>query len=374
MLFWCLKPKVPKKMKAKEPVTLRKRLMPSGRTSLYLDIKSNGTRRYEYLKLYLEPGNSSEIKTRNKQTLTYAEAIRAQRLLEVRNQRFGLEPTQTPDALFFPIFDKLNKANGTGTQYVKGTTRNHILEFAGEDLTFREITPRWVERFESYLTNKGLQSSSISTYMQVLNTIINYAIKEGILLKNPILGVVKFHRSESERSFLTLEELQQLAATPIKPRHDRIRRAFLFSCLTGLRVSDITAITWSQVSKVGEMTRITFKQKKTKGLQYLDINEQAAELMGKEGKASDYIFRISSLNYTNMLLRKWAASAGIQKHISFHSGRHTFAVLMLDIGTDIYTVQKLLGHTNIATTQIYAKVLDKNKQEAVSKIPDIFGK
>ena len=361
-------------MKAKEPVTLRKRLMPSGRTSLYLDIKSNGTRRYEYLKLYLEPGNSSEIKTRNKQTLTYAEAIRAQRLLEVRNQRFGLEPTQTPDALFFPIFDKLNKANGTGTQYVKGTTRNHILEFAGEDLTFREITPRWVERFESYLTNKGLQSSSISTYMQVLNTIINYAIKEGILLKNPILGVVKFHRSESERSFLTLEELQQLAATPIKPRHDRIRRAFLFSCLTGLRVSDITAITWSQVSKVGEMTRITFKQKKTKGLQYLDINEQAAELMGKEGKASDYIFRISSLNYTNMLLRKWAASAGIQKHISFHSGRHTFAVLMLDIGTDIYTVQKLLGHTNIATTQIYVKVLDKNKQEAVSKIPDIFGK
>lgn len=94
--------------------------------------------------------------------------------------------------------------------------------------------------------------------------------------------------------------------------------------------------------------------------------------MGEAGKASEHIFYISSLNYANMLLRKWVASAGIDKYISFHSGRHTFAVMMLDLGADIYTVQKLLGHRNINTTQIYAKILDKNKQEAVQRIPKIM--
>ncbi|MBQ2395254.1 MAG: integrase catalytic domain-containing protein, partial [Alistipes sp.] len=162
------------------------------------------------------------------------------------------------------------------------------------------------------------------------------------------------------------------ASTPIKPRHEEVRKAFLFSCLTGLRVSDIVAITWGQVSKVGTMTRITFKQKKTQGLQYLDINEQAAELMGEQRSATEHIFHLHSLNLTNTQLRKWVQSAGISKHISFHSGRHTFAVMMLDLGADIYTVQKLLGHRNINTTQIYAKILDKNKQEAVQRIPKIM--
>ena len=371
VLFWCLKPKQAT-MKTKELVKLRQRVMPSGRTSLYLDYTINGKRNYEYLKLYLEKGNTAEIRSHNAQTLRYAEAIRAQRLLEVRNMRFGLEPTQSPDTLFFPIFDGLNKNVDTGTRYTKNTTRTHLLNFSHENLTFREINHRWVEKFERYLQQGGLQKSSISTYMGNLNTVLNFAVKAGIILKNPMAHVVKFHRAESVRSFLTLEELQQLAATPIKLRHDQIRRAFLFSCLTGLRVSDIKALTWGDVSKIGNITRITFKQKKTQSLQYLDINEQAVELMGEVGKASEHIFYISSLNYANMLLRKWVASAGIDKYISFHSGRHTFAVMMLDLGADIYTVQKLLGHRNINTTQIYAKILDKNKQEAVQRIPKIM--
>ena len=86
-----------------------------------------------------------------------------------------------------------------------------------------------------------------------------------------------------------------------------------------------------------------------------------------------YIFPdIHSPSCTNETIKRWVLRAGIHKDITFHCGRHTFAVMMLDLGTDIYTVSKLLGHRELSTTQIYAKVLDKNKQAAVAKIPDIF--
>lgn len=343
--------------------------MPSGRTSLYLDYTINGKRHYEYLKLYIEKGNSAEVRAHNNQTWRYAEAIRSQRLLEVRDARFGLESSQSPDTLFFPIFDALNKRTGTSTQLIRNAVRKHLLEFTTEDLTFRDITPRWADQFERHLLNKGMQRSSVSTYLCAVSRVVNYAIKEGIITKDPMAHIKKTVRQESVRCFLTLEELQKLATTPTK--FTELRRAFLFSCLTGLRASDISTLTWGQVSKVGAMTRITFRQQKTKGLEYLDINEQAAELMGEAEDSTAKIFKLHFAPHINGNLRKWVQSAGINKHITFHSGRHTFAVMMLDLGTDIYTVQKLLGHRNINTTQIYAKVLDKNKQEAVQRIPKI---
>lgn len=354
-------------MKSKEPVKLRQRVMPSGRTSLYLDIRVNGKRNYEYLNLYLEKGNTTEIRTHNKQTLMYAEAIRAQRLLEVRNSRFGLEPTDNPDASYFDLHEILMKER-KGCYWKACLTR--LKELCPDGLTLREVTPRWVKSFVAFLQKDGLTAPSISTYIATLNTTLNYAVKEGVIVRNPIKGVIPHKRSDSERAFLTIEELQQLAATPTK--YDVVRRAFLFSCLTGLRFSDVSTITWGQVSKVGTMNRITFKQKKTQGLQYLDINEQAVELMGEAKMPSQKIFPLPVIAHTNKLLGRWVTSSGVDKYITFHSGRHTFAVMMLDLGADIYTVQKLLGHRNINTTQIYAKILDKNKQEAVQRIPKIM--
>lgn len=358
-------------MRAKEPVTLRQREMPSGRISLYLDIKQNGKRKYEYLRLYLEKGNSADARTHNKQTLILAEAIRAQRLLELRNLRFDIESIDKPDTSYLELHKALMRER-RGTYW--DATYKRLCKYEPNGLTLREITPRWVKGFTADMQREGLSAASISTYISTINTTLNYAVKEGLITRNPITGVIPTAKPDTERAFLTVEELQRLASTPTK--HDILRRAFLFSCLTGLRFSDIINITWGQVSKVGPMTRLTFKQKKTKRLQYLDINEQAAELMGTERHSTERVFAIKSIqtSYINHLLARWVGSAGIDKHITFHSGRHTFAVMMLDIGTDIYTVQKLLGHRSINTTQIYAKILDKNKQEAVQKIPDILGK
>ena len=171
--------------------------------------------------------------------------------------------------------------------------------------------------------------------------------------------------------YLTIDEVKKLAETECD--YPKIKNAFLFSCLTGLRRSDIIKLTWGEVYQQGEYTRIIFKQKKTGGQEYLDISEQAAALMGERKSPEVNVFPdVLSPSCTNHALQVWVARAGINKDITFHCGRHTFATMMLDLGTDIYTTSKLLGHKNIGTTQIYAKVLDKNKQAAVARIPNIL--
>ena len=123
----------------------------------------------------------------------------------------------------------------------------------------------------------------------------------------------------------------------------------------------------------GDFMRIIFTQKKTCGLEYLDLAPEAVELMGQRGAPNEKVFEFfHTPSCTNDCLREWCMKAGITKHITFHCGRHTFATMMLDLGTDLYTVSKLLGHREIGTTEIYAKVMDKNKQAAVSAIPSIL--
>ena len=200
---------------------------------------------------------------------------------------------------------------------------------------------------------------------------MNQAFEERIISRNPMIGIDNFKAEDGTRMYLTFEEVKLLVQTECE--YPNIKRAFLFSCLTGLRRSDIIKLTWGEVHKQGDYTRIIFKQKKTGGQEYLDINNQAAELMGERKENDDLVFGdIHSPSCTNNAIKRWVLRAGIMKDITFHCGRHTFAVLMLDLGTDIYTVSKLLGHRELSTTQIYAKVLDKNKQAAVSKIPDLL--
>ncbi|MDR3046299.1 MAG: tyrosine-type recombinase/integrase [Bacteroidales bacterium] len=93
--------------------------------------------------------------------------------------------------------------------------------------------------------------------------------------------------------------------------------------------------------------------------------------MGEKGKSNDYIFKIYVGGRLTDVLRDWLAKAGITKKITFHSSRHTFAVMLLTYGADLYTVQKLLGHTDIQTTQIYAKIVDAKKRDAVNRLPSI---
>ena len=112
---------------------------------------------------------------------------------------------------------------------------------------------------------------------------------------------------------------------------------------------------------------------KTKEPLYLPISDEALKWLPQQNevKGDDLIFPLTHEGTINKTLQKWAKDAGVTKHISFHVARHTHATMMLTLGADLYTVSKLLGHKNIATTQIYAKIVDKKKEEAISLIPNL---
>lgn len=376
---------------SKEPIRLRQRKMPTGNVSLYLDIYLNGRRTYEYLKMYLVPELTRADREKNRETLKLADAVRAKRVVELRNGQFGFQPTTSPSIRFFDYYRAMcEKRLGTESRGNWGnwySCLHHLKKYEKrETITFADITPEWVQGFKDYLENeavawghdfrkrikdKPLARNSKLSYFNKLRACLNQAIEEGVILTNPMRGIDGFKPEEGTRMYLTLDEVRKLAATECE--YPQIKAAFLFSCLTGLRRSDVLRLTWGDVHKQGEFTRIIFRQKKTSGQEYLDISPQAAELMGERGLPDEHVFTdIHSPSCTNNTLKLWVAKAGINKTITFHCGRHTFATLMLDIGTDIYTVSKLLGHRDLSTTQIYAKVMDKNKQAAVASIPTIL--
>ncbi|MCD8286782.1 MAG: site-specific integrase [Clostridia bacterium] len=367
---------------SKDPIKLRRRKTSTGLTSLYLDIYLKGVRTYEYLRLYLVPEKSREDKRKNLETLKLAETVRAKRIVELRNGFYGFKNVTGGNTLFFDYYEKMrlkHVKNSTVKNDNWSSALYHLRNYEQrKNITFAGITTVWIQGFRDFLVekartraNRPLAANSASHYLSILRTCVNQALKECVITEDPFRGVTAIKREETERAYLTVDEVRRLTVTPCE--HDRIKRAFLFSCLTGLRWSDIVKMTWGEVEEQSGFRRIVFRQKKTGGQEYLDINSQAATLMGVRGKPSDSVFRnLHAPATANEVIKRWVLRAGIQKNITFHCARHTFAVMMLDLGVDIYTVSKLLGHRLVRTTQIYAKVLDKNKQAAVARIPQIL--
>lgn len=359
-----------------------------GTISLYLEIykgttqtpdgKTKPIRDYEYLNLYLIDKPSNPIdKQQNKENLKLAASIKAKRELEIKNGTYGFTNEFKKNTNFIEYFKSLvNKKESKGNLGNWYSTQIHLENFAGSNVTFKDIDLQFAERFKEYLNKakrkdgKPLANNSKASYFAKFRACLNEAVKEKIIYGNPAVETGNFKTIESQREYLTLDEVRKLAQTEC--RYDVLKRAFLFSCLTGLRWSDINNLVWGDVQKIGNNWRIHFKQQKTKGQQYLDINQQARDLMQDVGKSDEKVFiGLRYSDYMNVALQMWVLKAGIAKQITFHCARHTFAVLQLTLGTEIYTLSKMLGHSELKTTQIYAKIVDEKIKEAVNKIPDI---
>ena len=380
---------------------IRFKQLSNGNQSIYLDYytgdvirKENyvgGKRKYEFLKLYLIPERTREDKAKNEATLALAKAIQSRRIVEVQNDAHGFQNTNKSRVNLLDYLENIGKQSAEqGSRNYARTVLNTVRAlrlFRGDYIAFRDVDKEFLSEFTDYLrqmpkaskygvlkTGGRLSNNSVVSYYGTLRTAINRAYKEGIITVNPTKEfdfASKVRQEPSRREYLTLDELKTLINTEC--RHEIVKRAFLFSCLCGLRVSDIRKLRWCDLQRSGGRVRIEITMQKTKEPLYLPISDEALKWLPERGEAngSDCIFPLTHEGTVNDTLQHWAKVAGITKHISFHVSRHTHATMMLTLGADLYTVSKLLGHKNIATTQIYAKIVDKKKEEAIGLIPNL---
>ncbi|MBM4950326.1 site-specific integrase [Vibrio parahaemolyticus] len=355
--------------------------------------KSNGSRQrkreHEVLDLFIydKPKTPAQRK-HNKEHFLLAETIKSKRLVEWQSQKHGFEDRTKRSASFIDYFqrqvDIKEQTTSTSNHSIWLSARKHLLLYCGKhDLSFDELDKDWLDGFKYYLTNEAktksdtsLSRNTQSSYFNKVRAAINEAHREGIIRDNPLSQVTSIKAKTTKRVYLTLDEVNALAQTEC--RYPVLKRAFLFSCVTGMRWCDIHRLTWSEVETFNNHKRIIFDQAKlsqgdAKSLQYLDIPKSAESLLGSPKASHERVFKgLKYSSYINVELLRWALAAGISKHVTFHAGRHTFAVIQLSRGIDIYAVSKLLGHSELKTTEIYADIIEQRRMEAMLTFPDIF--
>lgn len=381
-----------KTYKAKEPIALRQKALKNGNKSLYLDIYQNGTRSYEFLKLYLIPEHTPEDKKRNLETLRLATAVKAKRITLLQDGAFNFKPTQKGNILLTEYLERererfLKRGSNAYAQSIHNTIK-HILNYG--DSKLNAITKDYLQGFAEYLKNANtkygtpLSANSQSLYYDVVAIALNRAVKDDLIQANPshkIDGKDRPKPTQSNRVYLSMEELQLLKKTTARvyggdtKRYSKVQKAFFFSCFTGLRYSDIITLKWEDIKTLPDGGKqIAKTMQKTKENVIIDLSPNALNYLPtkrKNTQNNELIFSLPRVDVVWDMLQDWAARAGLQKHISFHTARHTFATLGIFYGADVYTMQKLLGHKNINTTQIYAKVVEESKRKAVNLIPKL---
>lgn len=377
-------------------VKLRQREISKGRKTLYLDFypaiknpDTGKTTRREFLKLYIfeKPKNPFD-KQHNIDTLKIANSIRQKRenyfnkpeiYSEYEKEQLKIKKLANQDfvAYFRGLANKRKSSNHDNWM----SALKYLESFTGGQLKFGDLNEKIINEFKEYLletkSNKSekarLSVNSAASYFNKIKATLRQAFQDGILQTDLNIKIQPIKQAETRREHLTLEELNKLVRTPCN--NNLLKRAALFSALTGLRFSDIQKMTWSELEYIeGDGYYLHFDQKKTKGVEDLPISQQAYSFTNgsenpKDMPTDEMVFKgLKYSAYHNKHLFQWIGAAGITKNITFHCFRHTFATLQLFNGTDIYTVSKMLGHKDLKTTQVYAKIVDEAKRRAVDKI------
>ncbi|MDR2095490.1 MAG: site-specific integrase [Treponema sp.] len=340
------------------------------RGKIYLDIHVNGRRKWESLHLSV-----STDKQQNREVMRLAEICRSKRESQMVSGEWGLlDPVGSKKTLYTYLNELGEGRSKQKDRIVK--VKPYLEEYpGGTAIQIGQITERWFFGFQEYLLkNSGLSKSSANSYAAAVRMALRKAVQDGIIPRNPAVAVKSIFVPETDKVFLNSEEIQRLAHTPMGGELGAdVRRAFLFGCFSGLRVSDLKSLIWGDIEH--NPLQIVKRQKKTGNKVFIPLHESAWQIVndGAIHAYTELVFpRLGSIKSSvNDYLTRWAAKAGIDKHIGWHTARHTFAVLSLENGAEIYTVSKLLGHTNLKTTQVYAQATDKMKRDAVNALPRI---
>ena len=379
----------PKKtVKAKEPVRIRFKELNNGNKSIYLDIYRNGKRSYEFLKLYLVPEIDQASRQMNAHNLALANKVKADRIIQLTNDEKGVTNINLHGRLrlldLINLYEQWLKDNGKATgQKGLNSIKKATAAFRGDGVTLRQVDKDYCLAFINFLRNdyeprtgRPLSQCSIVGYIAQLSAVLNWGVRNDYVRDNPLSHLSPSDRPkkpESTRDFLQIDEIKRLEATEC-PTRPSVKQAFLFACYCGLRSSDIHNLTWGDITQDGEQWRVAVVMEKTDTPIYLPLSKKAMQWLPERGEAADAdkVFSLPTTSRVSIILGNWAEAAKVKKKITFHVSRHTFATLMLTLDVDLYTTSKLLGHKNIATTQIYAKIIDKKKDDAVNRVNDIF--
>ena len=368
-------------------VTLRKKALANNKSSLYLDYfppiinpKTGKESRREFLGLQLfeKPKNDIE-KSHNKSTLEFAELIRSKRLTQIKEKEYGFKENIIYNKDFIEYYASIVNEYlniGSRSNYSAwNTSLNYFKVFAGNKLQANLLDQNHVKKYRAFLLEtknlrtqkKKLSRNTAAAYYKNFILILKKAYKDKIIEHNLATDADYIKEEETYREYLSEKELEKLWNTECS--FTKLKHMALFSALTGLRFVDIKTLPFCNIySDIHQGHYIKVREQKTGNLYNHPISENVLNIINLQTNENEFVF--GDIAYTEITkpLKKWLSDAGITKKISFHNFRHTYATLQLANGTDIYTVSKLLGHKNVSTTQIYTKIMDKNKIVAANRI------
>ncbi len=349
-------------------INIRKRKRSDGSYSLYLDIHFNAIRKRETLKGFYLTGNTNS----DKQMMQAAEAIAAKRTMQLAMAEYDFTYVYAKEEQFIPFYLSIGEKHGLMKRHnVQG-----IINKISPGLRFKDINEAWAERFIAYMRKpviicKGKEprpysEATIYSCIGSVKTVLNIAVKKGIINRNPLTGL-ELKRIKIIKEYLTLGEVTRLYDTECE--YPEVKRAFLFACFSGLRLGDVIALRYSDIRE-GEIAVI---QEKTKGQVSIPLTPTLKTLLEDVTvlNASGKVFNMPNKTTANNALKNWVVAAGITKKVSFHTSRHTFATLLVYYSRDIFTASKLLGHSDVKITQVYAKLIDDAKITAMNSIPEL---
>ena len=273
------------------------------------------------------------------------------------------------------------------TQYFQERMREFLEVKRRPHITLRKFDKVWFRSFFLWLKNdyvpqkfvrkesKPLSESSLKHVQQRIVAVFNKAVKAGKLTANPFYQMDKADTfttpKESHKQFLTPDELKTFMASEETNGVRETQLAFGFACLTGLRISDIRALRWSDIQKSDGTNTLVIIQKKTKSVNAVPICSTAMGWLPERGK-DNKVFHLPAHANVDAALKRIAKKVGIKKTISFHTSRHTFGTLIQAATGNIETTKKLMGHKSLKSTAIYADVLTEEKVKAIGNTKTVF--
>lgn len=378
------------------------KVLSDGRESLFLDfylgfemaISSKSGKEYkkvnnkrEFLKLYLWQAPRTPLeRQQNKETMELAKKIRFERGQQLLESTEGYRLKKDRDINFLDYFqsyiDKYTKKDIRMVEIALKRFKDFLNDTTeynkyAKKIKPEQITKDMVEAFTEYLQSRSVGEGAKSIYAR-FKKVIKYAIEHDVMLKNPCMGItIKADDQQLRKEILSPEEIQQLIDTHYEHENPNIRRAFIFCLYCGLRYCDVKDLTFANVDFSNKLLK--FEQNKTKGHSassgvVIDLRDDVLTLIGKPSspdKRDEPIFPLPSYEMCLKALKRWVKRAGINKHISWHCARHSFAVNLLNNKVNIKTLASLLGHSGLKHTEKYTRAIDSLKKEAVYSLPEL---